>query len=72
MIAGNGGLDINDFEAHVKSRLKGRATSVMAPQSLVNEFLAGRHSITTRDGYAPVDNLMAPIFEERFGYNRRG
>jgi hypothetical protein len=23
------------------------------------------------DDYAPVDNLIAPIFEERFGYNRK-
>jgi len=30
-----------------------------------------RSAITILDDYAPVDNLIAPIFEERFGYNRK-
>jgi len=71
VIAGNGNLDIKDFGAHVKGNLKGRAVSVVVPENLVEEFLTKRHSVTIRDDYAPVDNLIAPIFEERFGYNRR-
>jgi len=34
-------------------------------------MLANRYSIVIRDDYAPVDNLVAPVFEERFGYNRK-
>lgn len=71
VIAGNGSLDIKDFDTHVKSHLRGHATSVVVPDSLMDEFMTKRSSITIRDDYAPVDNLIAPIFEERFGYNRK-
>jgi hypothetical protein len=37
----------------------------------MEEFMTKRSSIIIRDDYAPVDNLIAPIFEERFGYNRK-
>jgi spermidine synthase len=71
VIAGNGNLDIKDFDSHVKSHLRGNATSVVVPDHLMDEFMTKRSSITIRDDYAPVDNLIAPIFEERFGYNRK-
>jgi len=71
VVAGNGNLDIKDFDAHVRSRLQGQATSVVVPDHLMDEFMTKRSSILIRDDYAPVDNLIAPIFEERFGYNRK-
>ena len=71
VMAGNGKIDIRDFDAHVKTHLKGHATSAVVPQELIDDFLKTRHSIVIRDDYAPVDNLIAPIFEERFGYNRK-
>lgn len=71
VIAGKGNLDIQDFDAHVKSYLKGHATSVVVPDHLMEEFMRRPSSILIRDDYAPVDNLIAPIFEERFGYNRK-
>lgn len=71
VVAAKGNFDINDFDTHVKSRVDGHATSVVIPESLLEEFLTKRYSITIRDDYAPVDNLIAPIFEERFGYNRK-
>jgi spermidine synthase len=71
VIAGKGNLDIKDFDAHVKSYLKGHATSVVVPEDLMEDFMNKRYSIVIRDNYAPVDNLIAPIFEERFGYNRK-
>lgn len=37
----------------------------------MGEFMAKRSPIIILDDYAPVDNLIAPIFEERFGYNRK-
>jgi hypothetical protein len=37
----------------------------------VNELLTKHKSVLITDDYAPVDNLIAPIFEERFGYNRK-
>jgi spermidine synthase len=71
VIAGNGNLDIKDFDAHVKSHLRDNSTSVVVPDHLMNEFMTKRSAITILDDYAPVDNLIAPIFEERFGYNRK-
>ena len=71
VLAGNGNIDIKDFDAHVKSYLKGHATSAVVPRELMDEFMKTRYSIVIRDDYAPVDNLIAPIFEERFGYNRK-
>jgi spermidine synthase len=71
VIAGNGNLDIKDFNAHVKSNLRGNSTSVVVPDHLMDEFMTKRSAITILDDYAPVDNLIAPIFEERFGYNRK-
>ena len=71
VIAGNGNLDIKDFDAHVKSHLRDNSTSVVVPDHLMDEFMTKRSAITILDDYAPVDNLIAPIFEERFGYNRK-
>jgi len=39
---------------------------VMSPQA-VNESFKKRTGVIITDDYAPVDNLIAPIFEERFG-----
>jgi spermidine synthase len=38
----------------------------------VDEKLKNRAAVILTDDYAPVDNLTAPIFEERFGKKRRG
>jgi hypothetical protein len=38
---------------------------------LLNKIVDGRHSVLLSDDYAPVDNLLAPVFEERFGYNKK-
>ena len=71
VVAGNGNIDIKDFDARVKSHLEGHATSALVPEEMMEEFIKNRHSIVIRDDHAPVDNLIAPIFEERFGYNRK-
>jgi hypothetical protein len=43
---------------------------VLAPQEL-NQNLNSRPAIILTDDHAPVDNLVAPIFEERFEKKRR-
>jgi spermidine synthase len=71
VLAGNVSLDIASFESFMRQR-KGRAlTSAVVPEDTVRNFLAKRDAITLIDDHVPVDNLIAPIFEERFGYNRR-
>lgn len=39
---------------------------VLAPQEM-NQKFGSRPAVILTDDYAPVDNLIAPIFEERFG-----
>ena len=48
-----------------------RAKSVLVSDALKQELLNKRNALVMTDDYAPVDNLIAPIFEERFGYNRK-
>lgn len=71
VLASNGGLDINAFDSYVKNHLKSDATASVVPENMIKEFLNKRHSILLTDDYAPVDNLIAQVFEDRFGYNRR-
>ncbi|MCX8021746.1 MAG: fused MFS/spermidine synthase [Syntrophorhabdaceae bacterium] len=70
VLAGNGGIDIKDFTEHIREHLKENATSAVVPDELMDELLNKRYSIIITDDYAPVDNLIAPVFEERFGYRR--
>jgi spermidine synthase len=60
-------LDMDDFVRKVKGK-GGEITSHVMPQDQLQEFLRDRHSVILTDDYVPVDNLIAPIFEERFGY----
>ncbi|MEW6408944.1 MAG: fused MFS/spermidine synthase [Nitrospirota bacterium] len=62
-------LDMNDFVMAVKGK-KGKMTSHVMPQDRLQQYLKERYSVLLTDDYVPVDNLIAPIFEERFGYQR--
>ena len=71
VIATKGGLDMKRFDAWLKSNPRVKAKSVLVSDALKQELLMKRKSLVMTDDYAPVDNLIAPIFEERFGYNRK-
>jgi len=71
VLASNGILDINAFDTFVKNELGRNATAAVLPEDLMEEFINKRHSIIITDDHAPIDNLIAPVFEERFGYNRK-
>jgi spermidine synthase len=62
-------LDMDDFVRVVKGK-GGEMTSHIMPQDQLQEFLKERYSVILTDDYVPVDNLVAPIFEERFGYRQ--
>ena len=62
-------FDMDDFVRTVKGK-GGAMTSHVMPQGQLQEFLKERYSVILTDDYAPVDNLIAPIFEERFGYRQ--
>jgi len=62
-------LDMDDFVKTVKGK-GGEMTSHVMPQDRLQEYLQNRTSVVLTDDYVPVDNLIAPIFEERFGYRQ--
>ena len=71
VVATKGNRDMSRFDVWLKDKLQGRAKSVLVSDALMRELRTNRQSIVLTDDYAPVDNLIAPIFEERFGYNRK-
>jgi spermidine synthase len=62
-------LDMDDFVRAVKKR-GGEMTSHVMSQDHLQEYLKERYSVILTDDYVPVDNLIALIFEERFGYRQ--
>jgi spermidine synthase len=71
VMAGKDKIEIRDFENYLKGSLGEDAISKVVPEMVLKEFLEKKYSVVLRDDYAPVDNLIATVFEERFGYNRR-
>jgi len=72
VLATNGTMDINDFTAFMKIHQGDDANSAVVPEEIVNRLLEKNYSVILTDDFAPVDNLIAPVFELRFGYNKRG
>jgi len=62
-------LDMDDFVRTVKGK-GGEMTAHVMPQDQLQEYLKERYSVILTDDYVPADNLVAPIFEERFGYRQ--
>jgi len=62
-------LDMDDFIRTVKGK-GGEMTSHVMSQEQLQEYLNERYSVILTDDYVPVDNLIALIFEERFGYRQ--
>jgi len=70
VLASNENLDIESFQSFVRERFGEKAISAIVPYDIMEEFVNRKGTIIIRDSYAPVDNLIAPVFEERFGYSR--
>jgi spermidine synthase len=71
VVASKGNLDMASFDKWLKEKMGGRAKSALVSNLLVDKMISRNKALVLTDDYAPVDNLVAPIFEERFGYNRR-
>ncbi len=71
VMATKGRRDITKFQAWLKDEMQGKAKSVLVSDALMAKLRANAQSVILTDDYAPVDNLIAPVFEERFGYRRR-
>ena len=63
-------LDMDDFVKGMKGNGEKEMTSHVMPQDRLQQYLKERTSVILTDDYVPVDNLIAPIFEERFGYQK--
>ena len=71
VIASKGRLDMEAFDRWLREKPHGTTKSVLVSEELTNRVLARQKALVLTDDYAPVDNLIAPIFEERFGYSRK-
>jgi len=70
IVASKRSIDMNDFVTFIRGQGGKEVMSNVMPQEQLQEYLAKRPSIIMTDDYVPVDNLIAPIFEERYGYQR--
>jgi spermidine synthase len=68
VLAGRQPLDREAFlRAGKENGGKGRLAHVL-PQDILQGYLQTRPTIILTDDYVPVDNLLAPVFEERYGH----
>jgi predicted membrane-bound spermidine synthase len=63
-------LDMDDFVKTVKGKEGKEMTAHVMPEDRLQQYLKERYSVILTDDYVPVDNLIAPVFEERFGYQK--
>jgi spermidine synthase len=70
VLTGKNSMDISAFGSFLK-RTRDAVTSAVVPGSYIERFMRDNYSVVLRDDFAPVDNLIAPVFEARFGYNRK-
>jgi hypothetical protein len=70
VVASSQKLDFDDFTQTIQREAGEERISHVMPQEQLQQVLAERHWVMLTDDYVPVDNLLAPIFEERFGYQR--
>jgi spermidine synthase len=68
IVASKQNININDFVTFLRGQGGKEVMSNIMPQERLQEYLAQRPSLILTDDYVPVDNLVAPIFEERYGY----
>jgi spermidine synthase len=72
VIASKDKLDMGAFDRWLERKMHGKKSDLtLVSESLTEQLLAKHEPIVLTDDYAPVDNLIAPIFEERFGYSRK-
>jgi spermidine synthase len=70
VVASSQKLNMEDFVRATKGKEGKEITSHVMPQDRLQQYLGERYSMILTDDYVPVDNLIAPIFEERFGYQK--
>jgi hypothetical protein len=61
---------MTDFVTFTKGQKGTGMMSNVVPQERLRQYLADRPYMILTDDYVPVDNMIAPIFEERYGYKK--
>jgi spermidine synthase len=64
-------LDMADFTNKIRAIKGGDMVSRVMPQGVLRKRVADRQAVVLTDDYVPVDNLIAPLFEQRFGYRKQ-
>ena len=64
-------LDMTDFARTIKREDGNRMIASVMPADKLQQYLQERSPVILTDDYVPVDNLLAPIFEARFGFRRQ-
>ncbi len=63
-------LEQDDFIESMRSLGDTDVIGLFFPQALLQTYLKDQKPVILTDDYVPVDNLIAPIFEERYGYRK--
>jgi len=63
-------LNMADFVAFTRGQKGAGMMSNVVPPERLQQYLTERPSMLLTDDYVPVDNMIAPIFEERYGYKK--
>ena len=63
-------LEQEDFIESMRRSGDEDVIGVFFPQSLLQAHLKEQRPVILTDDYVPADNLIAPIFEERYGYRK--
>jgi spermidine synthase len=71
ILVSNGSVDIRQFEEFINRKGRGNAAAFVVPNDVLWKYVTSRPAPLLTDDYAPIDNLVAPVFEERFGYKKR-
>lgn len=71
VLAAGDSVQMRDFAAYIGSSDAQHTSSSIVPAHVIEGFMKKNYSVVLSDDYAPVDNLIAPVFAQRFGYNRK-
>ncbi len=70
IVASKQPLNMADFTAFTRGQKGPGTMSNVVPPERLQQYLSERPSVVLTDDYVPVDNMIAPIFEERYGYKK--
>ena len=65
LVAGKQPLSETTLHSHVGDLLPDGPVSTFLDSERLREYVAGRPAVILTDSYAPVDNMLAPVFAER-------